>query len=1072
VIDVNGIVRTHGLDYDETNDVMVLTDVGDAGSSTDGTISVINDWTSASSDNSVRGAEQSVIEGPNSLLGNPVDVAYDHAGGKLYVAERANGGGRFLTFAIPTGDGDATPIASEFFPGASAVTIADCRDDEGNTGGNAIDACDNVFVSSNTTGTVGAYDCSAAGDLTSTSFSVAGTDADGIYYDSRDDAIYQINRSDNVVEVYVDVSSGNPTLSATSSSDFINGRELAFSRGKIVVAQDANDANGNVNQLVLYSGRTNRIRLEKVFSVDINLWGITFDGNDLVAVIDNSNDIAIYNDFTSNDEGSVSPDRVVSVSGLVRTHGLDYDSRNDIMVLTDVGAASSPTDGAIIYIEDWSVASADGTISGSEQNRIEGPNSLLGNPVDVHYDHSGQKIFVAERANDGGRFLVFDIPTGDGDVAPVKMASFPGASAVNMGCRANPGSRDDDGNNGGNNPDPETIVYYSLDQCNSRTGATQTHVDYSEFVAEYPNDLDCGSVSANNVQRDSPSANPHSCTSGVGGSVAMCVGSANSCTFRPNDPKAVTFTVTLDPSGGSEAYISGLSFYEMAPRTFDWIDGASGENNYPTKYGIRVLKNDIEIFSSIGLDATADWSLETFDFSDDEFTVTSRSEFVFELLGYCTVQNGASVDAWDLDEISVIGGCNTGGSALLSGLVFTEAGMPVEGVKVSNSTNHPEYPVTTTTNAFGEYVFNSNPAGNDYLISTSKNDDIDNGVSTLDIVMVQRHILGLEVLESSYNMIAADVNRSMNISAADLVAMRKVILGINDNFENNRSWLFVSSDENLDNRNPYAFANTIEVNNLNNVVYDNDFVGVKIGDVNGSVVSNSAQRAAEVRSDISLKLTYDDRAIEAGQVYNVDITSSNFEDVYGFQFTTELNGIELLEVKSNEIELTNENVGFVRPEVATVSYATGYAMSSDEDAVLFTLQVKATQSGKLSEMINISGLLTPIEAYMNNSFEEVSVKLEASNVVNAEAGFALYQNTPNPFTASTDITFNMKHAGEAAITIFDTAGKKIYQTTRTYTKGYNSVTIESSELRSSSNILFYQLSTEGFTATKKMTLID
>ena len=1071
VIDINGIVRTHGLDYDEDNDVMVLTDVGAASSPTDGAISVINNWTSASSDNSVRGGEQNRLEGPNSLLGNPVDVAYDQAGGKLYVAERANGGGRFLTFAIPTGDGDATPVANEFFPGASAVTIADCREDNNNGGDNdPINSCNSVFVSSNTTGTIGAYECGRDGSLSSTSFMAAGEDADGIYYDKRDDAIYQINRSENVVNAYTNVSSGNPTLSATSSSDFINGRELAYSRGKIVIAQDANDANGNTNKLFIYSARTNRIRLEHEFSVDINLWGITFDGNDLVAVVDNSNDIAVFTDFKDEDGDSVTPSRIVSINGLVRTHGLDYDSRNDVMVLTDVGAASSATDGAIIVINDWSIVSADGTVSSSEQIRIEGPNSLLGNPVDVHYDHGAEKLFVAERANDGGRFLVFDLPTDDGDATPVKMASFPGASAVNMGCRSNPGSGSNNGD-GGMDPDPQTIVYYSLDQCNSRTGSTQTHVDYSEFVPAYPNSLACTSVSADNVQRDNPTSNPHSCTGGVMGSVAMCVGSSNSCNYTPNNAKAVTFTVTLDPSAGTEAYISGLTFFEMAPRTFDWIDGASGMNNYPTKYGIRVLKNDIEIFSSIGLDATADWSLESFDFSDDAFTVSSRSEFIFELLGYCTIDNGASVNAWDLDEISVIGGC-TGGTGMLSGLVFTEAGQPVQGVMVETNTNHPEYPVSNVTNEHGEFTFDANPAGNDYSISTYKNDDYTNGVSTLDIVNIQRHILGLKVLDSPYDMIAADVNRSMSISAADLVSLRKVILGINDKFENNYSWLFVSTDEELDMQYPYLFDDERVVDNLRDMVYDNDFVGVKVGDVNGSAKANSRQRATEVRSDISLDLNYSDRAITNGETYNVDITSSNFEDVFGFQFTTQLSGIEIIDIKSNAIELTKENVGFVRPEVATVSYATGYAMNSNDSDVLFTLQIKATSSGMLSDMISISDAVTPREAYINNSLEEVSVKLEANGVLTTEAGFALYQNTPNPFNASTNISFNMKEAGTASIVVFDTAGKKIYQTKQTYQKGYNSVTIESSELRSSSNMLFYQLSTEGFTATKKMTMIE
>jgi len=629
---------------------------------------------------------------------------------------------------------------------------------------------------------------------------------------------------------------------------------------------------------------------------------------------------------------------------------------------------------------------------------------------------------------------------------------------------------DDDGNTGG--PDPDAIVYYSLDECNSIAGTSLTNQNYDEFVPVYPNALDCGGVIAGNVSRDNPTTNTHSCTSGVGGSIAMCVSSANSCTFRPNDPNAVTFTVTLEPTGISEPFISGLTFFEMAPRRYDWIDGPAGLNNYPTKYGLRVLKDGVEIFSSIGLDATADWTLESFEFTDAAFTVTSRSEFVFELLGYCTIDNGAAVNAWDLDEISVIGGCAANGAASISGFISTEQGELVEGVKVINDTDHPEYPVTTITNEIGEFIFDSNLTGKAYQISASKDNDYINGISTLDIVNIQRHILGLEVIQSPYDLIAADVNRSMNVSGADLVQLRKLILGISDEFVSNDSWLFVSTSEELNVQNPFLFDGVIEISNLKEKINDSDFIGIKVGDVNSSVIANSNQRFAEVRSDISLNLHYDDRAVIRGEIYNIDIKSNNFKDVYGFQFTTEFAGIELLDIKSNTIDLTKNNVGFIRPEIATMSFASGDALTSGGTDVLFTLQVKATQTGMLSEMVAISDAVTPIEAYINNSFERVSVKLESSEAINAESGFALYQNTPNPFNASTNISFNMKNAGEAAITIFDAAGKKIYQTTRTYTKGFNALTIESNDLRSSSSILFYQLSTEGFTATKKMTLID
>ena len=39
--------------------------------------------------------------------------------------------------------------------------------------------------------------------------------------------------------------------------------------------------------------------------------------------------------------------------------------------------------------------------------------------------------------------------------------------------------------------------------------------------------------------------------------------------------------------------INRIEFYEQAPETFDWINGDSGINNYPTKFGVRVLNNGI-----------------------------------------------------------------------------------------------------------------------------------------------------------------------------------------------------------------------------------------------------------------------------------------------------------------------------------------------------------------------------------------------------------------------------------------------------------------------------------------------
>jgi hypothetical protein len=70
----------------------------------------------------------------------------------------------------------------------------------------------------------------------------------------------------------------------------------------------------------------------------------------------------------------------------------------------------------------------------------------------------------------------------------------------------------------------------------------------------------------------------------------------------------------------------------------------------------------------------------------------------------------------------------------------------------------------------------------DYVVEANKGGDYLNGVSTLDLVMIQRHILGLQTLDNNYLMIAADVNNDGKVTASDLTELRKLILGVTNNF--------------------------------------------------------------------------------------------------------------------------------------------------------------------------------------------------------------------------------------------------------------------------------------------------
>jgi len=295
-----------------------------------------------------------------------------------------------------------------------------------------------VFVSSNTQALIGVYDLSGMG-ITMNSFTSQAMNGDGIYYDDNQDVIYQLNRTDNVINAYSGVcdslaAGSNPVVTATSTSDFINGREIAVNGNKLVVAQDASPENGEINKFFIYNITPTDITLERSFEVSVNLWGFRILENTVFAVVDNSNQIAIFNNFFDFADGSVvDPTNVVTVEGITRTHGITYIPAGDRMILTDIGDAASDSDGALVYVDGFFAAiGGDFFIDLDEQIRIEGPDSNLGNPVDVVFEEEGQRIFVAERTNGGGKLLAFNLPATSGDTIPVYSNDFAGASAVTL----------------------------------------------------------------------------------------------------------------------------------------------------------------------------------------------------------------------------------------------------------------------------------------------------------------------------------------------------------------------------------------------------------------------------------------------------------------------------------------------------------------------------------------------------------------------------------------------------------------------------------------------------------------
>ena len=144
--------------------------------------------------------------------------------------------------------------------------------------------------------------------------------------------------------------------------------------------------------------------------------------------------------------------------------------------------------------------------------------------------------------------------------------------------------------------------------------------------------------------------------------------------------------------------------------------------------------------------------------------------------------------------------------------------------------------MTTTTANNGGYGFGGIEGGSDVTITPNHEANPLNHVSSFDIVLISKHILGIQPLDSPYKLIAADVNNSHSVTALDIIEMRRLILGISTEFANMPSWRFVDAAyEFPDPSNPWAedFPEVISINNISADELDAHFVAIKMGDVSG-----------------------------------------------------------------------------------------------------------------------------------------------------------------------------------------------------------------------------------------------
>lgn len=149
---------------------------------------------------------------------------------------------------------------------------------------------------------------------------------------------------------------------------------------------------------------------------------------------------------------------------------------------------------------------------------------------------------------------------------------------------------------------------------------------------------------------------------------------------------------------------------------------------------------------------------------------------------------------------------------------------------------------------------------------------------------------------------------------------------------------------------------------------------------------------------------------------------------------------------------------------ARMEVVSRYDAETDNTRILVTPELAPNTS-----MATVSGeLLTGVRG------EIVSIEMatpDGTSVLakNIPTTFGLHQNYPNPFNPSTNISFDLPHASSYDVAIYNVQGQLVETISGSGQAGTVTVVWDAHDV--ASGVYFYKLSTDGFSATKKMVFL-
>jgi hypothetical protein len=349
---------------------------------------------------------------------------------------------------------------------------------------------------------------------------------------------------------------------------------------------------------------------------------------------------------------------------------------------------------------------------------------------------------------------------------------------------------------------------------------------------------------------------------------------------------------------------------------------------------------------------------------------------------------------------------------------------------------------------------------NELTIWPTKDHDPLNGISTLDLVIIYRHLLEIKPFNHAIQFIAADVDRNYVISLHDASELRKLILGIYTVLLDNTSWRFIPDD--------YVFpppSNPIAGPIPESVTFDRhrteplpDFIAVKVGDVSGNAVTSSL---FEFQPRSCAAFTVPDMRLERGQSVRVPVRLSEFSTWHGLQAAFEFDS-EQLQITSlaqgTLPDFSADNFFQPEPGVLTLSWVSPVAWHIGATDPLFYLEVTATEPLMLSNTLRLRQTRLKAEAYLTEDRTvDLSLAFDPLPIPGTDEVLPAY---PNPAAGDFFVPVRLAKDKPVRLEVFDATGGLLYFFESDLPAGEHRMRVPVEQL-TQSGILVYRVAIDG-----------